>query len=373
MGNLCFPKLRVVFWLCIFPTFAAVALTPARGGERDEKIEAASLGNTTAIERLSQVSFLATVNQGDTETGKKYTVRYWRSGDKWRIKVKGLPVNVGNVKASMDLDLCSDGAEFRTTTRQTVAGGKEKVSSQIGPPRPIPKPTHYEVWGECMLSLRSKMKPVNLAEILRRGEVTKVDTDGSGPAAEWVFYVKRDGETIAYWVAPRYNFLIRRRVWSPGAQNSSESVVPRFHELEPGVYFPARVEVYVSDQGKKRTLRTVDYTEVALNKPHPPDIFTLKFPRGTALYDEIHNTSYDTDENGRPLGKVMTIPDSALIPLSPTDDSPQPLTETKEEPRSWTRFILPISAGILVFAAIAWLSRRRLRASESPPRAPQTP
>jgi hypothetical protein len=146
--------------------------------------------------------------------------------------------------------------------------------------------------------------------------------------------------------------------------------------LEPGVFFPARVEVYVSDQNKRSTLRTVDYSEVALNKPHPPDIFTLKFPRGTALYDEIHNTSYSTDENGRPLGKVMTIPDSALMPLNPTDDSPQPRTETKEEPRSWTRFILPASAGVLVLAAVAWLVRRKLRAAESPLQAspaPQTP
>jgi hypothetical protein len=230
MGNLSFLKLRVAIWLCTFPTLAAVALTPARGGEREEKIEAASLGNTTAIERLSQVSFLATVNQGDTGTGKKYTVRYWRSGDRWRIKVKGLPVNVVNVKASMDLDLCSDGIEHRTTTRQTVAGGKEKVASQIGPPRPIPKPTHYEVWGECMLSLRSKMEPVNLTKLLRRGEVTKVETDGSGPAADWVFHIKRDGETTAYWVAPRFNFLIRKRVWNPGGEKSSESVIPRNHE-----------------------------------------------------------------------------------------------------------------------------------------------
>jgi len=215
-----------------------------------------------------------------------------------------------------------------------------------------------------LLSVHNDRETFPFSDLLAQSEIAKVETDGNGPGADLVFHIKRSGQTIAYWVSPRYNFLLRKSVWSPGAADRSETEVTLFHELEPGVFFPAHAEVSSITSGVRSIIRTVDYTEVLLNKPHPPGIFALKFPRGAPLFNQTRNQTYKTDEDGKPLGDTMTLPESALLPTSPVDKGPIPaLTETKEEPRSWTRFILPASAGVLVLAAIAWVIRRRLRAA----------
>ena len=216
-----------------------------------------------------------------------------------------------------------------------------------------------------MLSLHTQTERLTLTELFARFDVTKVETEGRGPDADLIFRVKMDGELVSFWVSPRHNFLVRKRGWvSEKADLHSETEVVRFHEPEPGVFFPARVESTTTAAGSRVPIRTITYSEVALNKPYPPDIFVLKFPRGAYLLNQFKNQTYETDEDGKPLGKVTPVPEAAIMPTSPLDKSaPPPLTETKDEPQSWSRYILPISLGILALAAVAWIARRRVRAA----------
>jgi hypothetical protein len=337
----------VAGWLCPL----------ASAGEKEEKIRLATQGNTNALERLSQVSFLATVEEGKGlgEKGYTYTVRYWRSGEKWRMNLKGKRLTPAPDTRG-DIDICSNGSESRSVTRRPQGG---KTTCVLSRPRPIPKPTTYDVWGEGLLSVHNK-DTLTFGELLAQCEVTKAEVEGQEPTADLVFHVKKaNGETTAYWVSPKYNFLVRKLVWSPGADVRTEREVFGFQEPEPGVFFPIRVEGVFVDKDVRTPHRAVTYSEVVVNKPHPPGTFDLKFPRGALLFNEPRNQTYDTDENGKPLGKVRTLPDAPLMPRSPPEQGDEPLTETKEEPESWTRYILYISLGILAAAAMIWTLRRR--------------
>lgn len=336
----------------------SVPVPPAGAGDRKETVETVTRGHAAALERLSQLSFLATFEEGEGGKRGKYTVRYWRSGDRWRMQLKAVSAWMrGNPLA--DLDICCDGSDIRsvTTRRGEGAGGP---AGGVLQPLPAFRPLKfYDPWGAALLSLAAEQGALPLADFLAQGEV--LAAEARDPAGDVLLRVKHDEEPSTLWVSPGRMFLVRKRSSDPDAEDRWETEVTAFHEPVPGVFFPARAEATHITKAGRVPVRTVTFTDVAVDKPHPPGTFALKFPRGTRLLNQVRNLTYETDADGNPIGKVETPPQIALLPTNLPDTGAPPRTETTEEPRSPVRYVLPAALAVLAAAGVAWAIRRRVR------------
>lgn len=157
------------------------------------------------------------------------------------------------------------------------------------------------------------------------------------------------------WFERGVNFLIRKDVatWPTGQR--SESEVMRFTEVAPGVFFPEEVETrsFSADGKLLRTQRNL-FSNFRVNQPLPPESFRVRFSPGTELQDLIAGKRYKVDENGTPIGSPSDLPQVAPLSAGVT-----PRTETREEPRPWTRWILWPSVGMVLAGGGLWLVRWR--------------
>jgi hypothetical protein len=98
---------------------------------------------------------------------------------------------------------------------------------------------------------------------------------------------------------------------------------------------------------------------ISINQPLPADIFRLRYPNGIFLTDSIRGTSYRVDPEGNPLSGEVPLgrnpPPSTVESAKPEHNS-----ETTEEPRPWSRWIIPISI-CLILVGLALAVRRRMK------------
>src|SRR3974377_2266623 len=96
-----------------------------------------------------------------------------------------------------------------------------------------------------------------------------------------------------------------------------------------------------------------------MNEAIKPDVLRLRFPAGIMMHDGIRNENYRVDTSGKQSSKA--IPAGRGFPTPPLGDQEHTVSigETKEEPKSVTRWILPISFGLLLMTGILALYRRR--------------
>lgn len=184
--------------------------------------------------------------------------------------------------------------------------------------------------------------------------VVILDFGRAGPSSGWQAEVQFD---------PSVNYLVRRNTYDTAAYHR-ETEVQQFKAFPGGIFFPERVVGSSGGPGNPGSQRTVVFSEIKVNEPLPDGIFRLAYPRGIMLTDDIRGTAYRVDEAGNrisdetPMGKIVAPP-----PLGEAAP-PSPSIETKAEPKRWTRWILPGSAGILLIGLIALLARRRLAREE---------
>jgi hypothetical protein len=108
------------------------------------------------------------------------------------------------------------------------------------------------------------------------------------------------------WFDPACNFLVRKAICTSGDYRF-EAEVLNFSEVKRGLYFPSVVVVRISGkQGLINMIRTT-FTSVRINDPVAPSALELKFPKGTKVTDTIKATSYLTDADEKPAGKVFPI------------------------------------------------------------------
>jgi hypothetical protein len=161
------------------------------------------------------------------------------------------------------------------------------------------------------------------------------------------------------WFDPQANYLVWRSVikqTSPGLRVLAEHRVLRFKEVAPGLFFPEEVEQYDGAGGSLRAIRTASFTDIRVNQPLPRDVFHLPFPPGIVVIDVVQGKSYTMGADGKPTGPIKDLPQQP--PSPPAAAEVEPLGATLEEPKSWTRWVLPASAAVLVLAAGLWAKRK---------------
>jgi hypothetical protein len=166
---------------------------------------------------------------------------------------------------------------------------------------------------------------------------------------------------------PDVNYLVRQVTYNflnPNYRWDDE--VLDFKEHQPGLFFPEQMagsSQWLTNKVKGDD-NTTRFSEVQINQPLPRDIFNFKYPHGVSLRDNIRGSEYRVDADGNPISQQIPYVHEPPPPASAAD-APIPGTETQEEPQSATRWILPISVGILIVGGVAAFRQRRRRQAES--------
>jgi hypothetical protein len=166
---------------------------------------------------------------------------------------------------------------------------------------------------------------------------------------------------------PSANYLIRRLQLTCTTKSDKRRVrrdteVTRFVEAAPGVFFPDLVEFRVDINGQRTYTDSVRITDLRINQPIAPGKLRLAYDQGVRVLDSIRGSEYQVDADGRRITPEIRQPKANLPPaITPSNGSKTvvPRTETKEEPRSAVRWILPsslivLSAGILLAFVRRW-------------------
>lgn len=172
-----------------------------------------------------------------------------------------------------------------------------------------------------------------------------------------LIYVSLEHELscLEFWFDPQVDFLVRKHVVIAKLQSiRSELEVMRFKEAAPGVFFPERVETRNSYGSQPLPSQTVDFLDIRVNRPIPANVFQFRFPSGTEVTDYILGKIYKVDENGGLSGSMR---DLIRFPSAARTDV-APRSETREEPKLLSRWILPVSVAILALAGVLGLVRR---------------
>jgi hypothetical protein len=170
------------------------------------------------------------------------------------------------------------------------------------------------------------------------------------------------------------NYLVRKHTISPPSRNSrSEAEIVEFIEPQPGVFVPVkcRMRHYKGDEIDQEMMYSL--SDAVVNADVPKERLKLPtIPSGTLLSNRIEEKRYPVDESWRQIGPAQPAPTLKLG--DPAKISTEFTTQSVGEPRSWSSWIISISAGLFAVSAVAWLFLRWRRSSVSaPPNADSQP
>jgi hypothetical protein len=163
-----------------------------------------------------------------------------------------------------------------------------------------------------------------------------------------------------YYFDPAVNHLLRKikssHVVGTGAgafTMDSSAEVLRFREGALGVFFPEEVVYNRVATGKPLGTDRFVFRDLRVNQPLPPGALDVGSPKDAVIEDAIQGKSYKVDAHGKQVGESQPL----AMPGPPSGAVAR--TETREEPRSWSAWILPASLALLGAAGVLWLVRKR--------------
>ena len=231
-----------------------------------------------------------------------------------------------------------------------------------------------------MLNLPGTLESMPLEQLISkassvRASTTRFDGGSSGLRIELRFDKSarvRDEWQVEIDLDPQFNYLIRRSVYTKlgGTQKLvRDDRVLAFRETSPSIYFPESVEFHAKIGDKDWYNKVVTLSEIHVNEPIPTNVFDMSFPNGVIMSDRIRNVTYYVDESGHRISEEKAVASVPPPPISkgetvadvPNPDAGRP---TREEPRSWTRFIFPVSAGLLFIGALLLIVQRKRMARQ---------
>jgi hypothetical protein len=189
-------------------------------------------------------------------------------------------------------------------------------------------------------------------------------------AIEMVFEpskIQRDRWKLEVQFDPVVNFLVSRTIYTGFLETGTlvrDESVQEFKEAAPGLFFPTRVVGRGEMSGKPWTSHVAEISDVEINRLLPGGIFDLRFPHGITMTDSIRGVTYRVDEMGNQISEAVRL--GEVPPPSASDATVGAAvgSETKEEPQSLARWILPVSALLLfvtlIFAGVCrWKSKQK--------------
>ncbi len=325
----------------------------------------ARAGNKSALEAIQTFSCKVKVIKGNGFESLNETGQYWRCND--AVRVRG---SIGGLQ----FDALQQGSVVRSIgTKSSFVGGKLKASSPSAPERvgsiipatgPLPG---CDVWNRGLLRFTGpisesgsgfKMMPFDelMAECPRSLSVKRRTEEG---VAYTVVAYSDQGSRVRYdyeiWLNPQINYLaakwVIKEVGKSGkALPATEHRILKFAEVLPGIFFP---EVSESKTLDGTFLQSAVFSDIKINQPVPPELFDFRFPSGIEVFDAIEGKSYKIGADGNPSGPFKELEP----PVS--QEQVEALSATVEEPKSWTRWILPSGVALLILGVLLWAVQKR--------------
>lgn len=319
-----------------------------------------------SIQMLSgRVSFTMKIAQeSEHPVTQSCSSQYWFSPERMRAKIS---------EHNEDTDYLWENSVRQSVTRQGIGGQEVSAGKHRYSHRHVMRCDPY-FRGLLVFQVPNTIDCAPFEELVERAaKVTKVERKQVGGRELIVVQLFFDKGSKAYeekaniyiYFDPNVNYLARKIAYTYPTHYWEEEVL-EFKEHKPGLYFPERCA------GSSQILpsKTVGYecntrfTDIQINQPLPKDIFHFKYPQGVFLFDAIQGMQYQVDTEGNPISQPT--PYGHEPPPPGKDGDAQVFgTETHEEPRPLSRWILPISFGILITGGVAAFLRRRRRLAES--------
>lgn len=299
------------------------------------------------------------ISPAGNENGK-----YWRSGDQVRCQ--------GESKTTKS-DVLVQGERYKCLSKYPFLQGEQETAGVIGTTN---VPICCDAWSYGLLTFYGRDRfRVSLTELLSQPHklhaVRMVEENGQQLA---YLDLTHDRARLEIWFDPQVNYLARKvRLHSgkSGSEKVTEQFISQFKEAAPGIFFPERIESNTVQDGAKKASWHAVFSNIQINKPVPADIFNLRFPPGILVSDLIRGKMLQTDANGEPTlpatnqqGKELSL--AQAPPFSITQDRGEGPSVTKEEPRSWTRWLFPAALIFFALAGILWCIRRWRKPASAP-------
>jgi outer membrane lipoprotein-sorting protein len=344
---------------------SALALVYSSTSARAEDLAAeAGRKNRAAVESIHSLScvYSKVRYDGAGNVVRRFAeVEYWRAGANFRYRWK---------MADRSCDTVVSGLHLRCVTtqppRNTVTGS---VAAYQGFPM-----IEGDPWIDTLVMFIGDVKknpsPITFDDKLKVPGVAVAARRESERGRAYIVVEltspggKSKGE---YWFDPSANFLISRYVVTVRNANGGTGVsvvrtdVERFIEPAPGVFFPAAVTRMDFADGNLDTRYVSELKEVKVNQPLPRDTFDLKFAPNTRVNDLIRGKRYTVGPDG-----VSETRAADILPATPPATTER-LTETKEEPKSFTVWLLPSTLLVVAVGCAIELARRRQAKAIPPP------
>jgi hypothetical protein len=181
--------------------------------------------------------------------------------------------------------------------------------------------------------------------------------------------LSHDMARLEIWFDPEVNCLIRKvrvdhhpKSGNPRLAGTRE--VTQFREVASGTYFPEQVLIRGYRDDRLYAALTTTFSNFRVNQPFGTGAFKLPIPYGMSMADTIQEKVYKVDSEGKNIGPATNEKGDKLeyakdAPLSAAPSSQGHSSQTTEESRPWTFWLLPTGLLAFVVAGCVWLIQRR--------------
>ena len=288
--------------------------------------------------------------------------RFWRSGDVYRL-----------------LKPMGDG----TTLDDVVRNGKGLYLRKGGPlNRPILvyeslRPVDgiggdmwqwliFSHWGWDPPSFYPLQDIIEHTHVIRKAE--RLPT----PANDIHIELTHSGGRLEFWLDPKVNYLIRKRVVAPAADSTYrwEDEVVEFAEPSPTVFVPVVIEHRFTIKGTLQAIVRTILSEVKVNQPLAESALRIPGIAGMECFDMNRDVKYNVDADGTATGPEISVKIAKVTPPAETgsilsSEASNSFQQPSRPSTPWWLWLLLMSLTVLAAALILILIRRRRRAVQT--------
>jgi len=331
----------------------AAAAAEIRGESSQDLLQTARTENRKTVESIHSMycRFRISRQSGNQPSVLSQVGEFWASGDRVRVKWN-------SSESRGEILIAAGRVSSFTVLKGNQRGGS--VAAYDGTPVGECDPRYFSLF-HLATKPGTRSRPAVFDDVVGHRKLLQARSAGDELQIE---LQSDDGENgkSQFKFDRRKNYLITEvsTIRTVANRNlSAKSRVTRFSEPAHGVYFPSHAVAEVFENDRLTYSQICEFTEIAVNKLFGEDVFALQFPSGCEVHDLIRGKKFVVDAGGRPIGEERSL----TTPPPPKGELGR--TETREQPRSWTRWILPLSVFCLAASLVVWGIRRwRLARSE---------
>jgi outer membrane lipoprotein-sorting protein len=326
-------------------------VAPGSGHCYDKKLlEEARDGNRSALESIHSFSCSVSITSDKPPVRPLPFGEYWRGFDgSIRLKTKLAEQTVDQVQAQ-------DKVKSITQANGKTQGAIVAAGQMLGP---------CDVWYHGLCTLPGpQFRPLTLDELLAAQVEVKTCKRVQEVDVSLIYLELRHASgRLEVWLDPSANYMVRRTILKGRIDGKDlpphEKKVIRFTEVRPTLYFPAEVAAQDQRDDGPSPISVYHFADVRIDAKIDDTKFRLVFPAGITVIDTVQGKAYRSRDGGK-LEESNDITLTTEQP-NPVDGETPRLSVTTEEPKSFTRWILPSAVAVLVISGGMLLYRRYRR------------